>query len=167
MTASIPEETHFRLAELQEFTASVDPVWQWLVVMGAGAIPFVESYGAGPLGIVVGMFPILAVIAAIVGNIVSMTVVVLATGGARDRLAKRDTEQSPRRQRFLRAFDKWGVAGVSLLGQTILPSQITSAMMVGIGADKKRVIIWQIISIILWGIAFGVLAWLAVSALRG
>ena len=154
------------LAELQEFTASVDPVWQWLVVMGAGAIPFVESYGAGPLGIVVGVIPVVAIIAAIVGNIVSMTVIVLATGGARDRLTKQQ-EPSPRRQRFLRAFDKWGVAGVSLLGQTILPSQITSAMMVGIGADKKRVIVWQVISIILWGIAFGVLAWLAVSALRG
>ena len=153
------------LADLQEFTASVDPVWQWLVVMGAGAIPFVESYGAGPLGIVVGVIPVVAIIAAIVGNIASMTVIVLATGSARDRLTAQK-EASPRRQRFLRAFDKWGVAGVSLLGQTILPSQITSAMMVGIGADKKRVIFWQVISIILWGIAFGVLAWLAVSALR-
>lgn len=31
------------LADLQEFTATVDPVWQCLVVMGAGAIPFIES----------------------------------------------------------------------------------------------------------------------------
>lgn len=155
------------LADLQEFTASVDPVWQWLVVMGAGAIPFVESYGAGPIGIVVGVIPVVAVLAAIVGNIASMAVIVLATGGARDRLTKPDKEVSPRRQRFLRAFDKWGVAGVSLLGQTILPSQITSAMMVGIGASKQRVIFWQIISIILWGVGFGILAWLAVSALQG
>lgn len=153
------------LADLQEFTASVDPVWQWLVVMGAGAIPFVESYGAGPLGIVAGVLPLVAILAAIVGNIVSMTVIVLATGGARDRLRKADAEVSPRKQRFLRAFDKWGVAGVSLLGQTILPSQITSAMMVGIGASRQRVIVWQVVSIIVWGVAFGVLAWLAVSAL--
>ena len=74
---------------------------------------------------------------------------------------------SPRswRVKLRRAFDRYGVAGVSLLGQTILPSQITSAMMVGIGASRQRVIVWQVVSIILWGVAFGVLAWLAVSAL--
>lgn len=152
---------------IQEFTATVDPVWQWLAVMGAGAIPFVESYGAGPIGIVVGVTPIVAILAAIVGNIVSMAVVVLATSGARDKLTNADTPQSPRRQRFTRTFDKWGVPGVSLLGQWILPSQFTSSIMVGIGASKQKVIVWQIVSIILWGVAFGALAWAAVAALRG
>jgi hypothetical protein len=155
------------IADIQEFTASVDPVWQWMAVMAAGAIPFVESYGAGPIGIVVGVVPILAILAAIVGNIVSMAIVVVATSGARDKLTNADKPQSPRRQRFVRAFDKWGVPGVSLLGQWILPSQITSSIMVGVGASKQNVIVWQIISIIVWGVAFGALAWVAVAALRG
>lgn len=103
------------IADIQEFTASVDPLWQWLAVMGAGAIPFVESYGAGPIGIVVGVTPIVAILAAIVGNIASMTIVVLATSGARDKLTNAEKPLSPRRQRFTRAFDKWGVPGVSLL----------------------------------------------------
>lgn len=155
------------IADIQEFTASVDPLWQWLAVMGAGAIPFVESYGAGPIGIVVGVAPIVAILAAIVGNIASMTIVVLATSGARDKLTNAEKPLSPRRQRFTRAFDKWGVPGVSLLGQWILPSQITSSIMVGIGASKQKVIVWQVISIILWGVAFGALAWAAVAAIRG
>lgn len=66
-----------------------------------------------------------------------------------------------------RAFDKYGVAGVSLLGQTILPSQVTSAALVSFGAPRNTVISWQIISIILWGVAFGVLATLGVDLLGG
>ena len=58
----------------------------------------------------------------------------------------------------MRRVDQYGVAGVSLLGQAILPSQITSMLMVTAGASKQKVILWQSISIVLWGIAFGALA---------
>ena len=47
----------------------------------------------------------------------------------------------------------------------MLPSQITSAAMVGFGAAKNAVIGWQIVSIILWGALFGTLAHLGLSAL--
>ncbi len=64
-------------------------------------------------------------------------------------------------------FDRFGVPGVSLLGQTVLPSQITSMAMVSFGANRNTVAVWQIISIILWGVLFGVLATLGVNvALR-
>lgn len=43
------------------------------------------------------------------------------------------------------------MAGVSLLGQTILPSQITATAMVSFGADRNAVILWQTLSILLWG----------------
>ena len=49
------------------------------------------------------------------------------------------------------------------MGQTILPSQITSAAMVSFGAQKNAVILWQVISIIIWGTVFGVLASVGVS----
>jgi hypothetical protein len=77
-----------------------------------------------------------------------------------------DPEESPRREKLRRAFDKYGVAGVSIIGQTMLPSQITSAAMVSFGANRNVVIFWQIISIILWGTVFGVLASLGVSLAR-
>ena len=76
-----------------------------------------------------------------------------------------EPEESGRRQKLRRAFDRYGVAGVSLLGQTILPSQITSAAMVSFGANRNAVILWQTISIILWGTAFGILAAVGVSFL--
>lgn len=77
-----------------------------------------------------------------------------------------ETAESPRREKLRRMFDKYGVAGVSLIGQTFLPSQITSAAMVSFGANRNTVIFWQIISIVLWGTVFGVLATLGVSLSR-
>lgn len=150
---------------LQEFTATLPPLLQWVGVMIAAAIPFVESYFGSVLGILAGINPVVAIIAAIAGNVISMLIFVLSAHGVRAKVVggKKPKEASPRRERLRKSFDKYGVAGVSLLGQTILPSQITSAAMVSFGASKNAVILWQVISIILWGTAFGVFATLGVS----
>jgi hypothetical protein len=153
---------------LQEFTANFPPVLQWLGVMIASAIPFVESYFGAVIGVLAGVNPVVAIIAAIIGNVVSMVIFVLSAHGVRSKVVagKQPKEETPRRLRLRKSFDKYGVAGVSLLGQTILPSQITSAAMVSFGASKNLVILWQVISIILWGVAFGVFATLGVSLIR-
>ncbi|GAB4083548.1 hypothetical protein GCM10028784_01780 [Myceligenerans cantabricum] len=145
------------------------PVWaQWLGVTAVSAIPFVESYGGSVIGVLVGVPPAAAIVAAVVGNVISMVLVVLLGHAARDRvLQNRDEpEVSPRRQKLRRAFDRFGVPGVSLLGQTILPSQITSGAMVSFGASRNAVIAWQCLSIVLWGVAFGLLAQGGVTLLR-
>lgn len=150
---------------LQDFTTSLPPLLQWLGVMIAGAIPFVESYFGSVIGVIAGITPPVAILAAILGNIASMLALVLGADAIRNKVARSKGEPSPRRRKLRRAFDKYGVAGVSLLGQTILPSQITSMAMVSFGAPKNAVILWQTISIILWGTAFGVLATLGINFL--
>lgn len=162
---------------LQDFTTSLPPFLQWFGVMLVSAIPFVESYFGSVVGVLAGLDPVVAIVAAIVGNVVSMVVVVLGAHGVRSRVgaaraarasAGSDAdaaEESPRRRRLRTQFDRYGVPGVSLLGQTILPSQITSAAMVGFGASRNAVILWQVVSIVLWGVAFGVLATVGVRFL--
>lgn len=141
---------------LRSFTESLPAVLQWLGIVAAGAIPFVESYLGAALGVLAGLNPVVAIVAAVVGNVASMLALVLGAGGIRRRVVGQ-REDSPRRARLRRAFDRYGVAGVSLLGQSILPSQVTATAMVSFGASRSAVIRWQIISIILWGTAFGVL----------
>ncbi|MFP7761205.1 hypothetical protein [Marisediminicola sp. LYQ134] len=150
---------------LQDFTASLPPVLQWLGVMLASAIPFIESYGGAVIGVLAGINPVVAIVAAVVGNVISMVVFVLSAHGVRSKVTQ-PKELSPRREKLRQRFDRFGVPGVSLLGQTILPSQITSAAMVSFGASKNAVILWQTISIIIWGVAFGVLAALGTTLLR-
>lgn len=153
------------LESLATFVQELDSLWQWLGVMLVSGIPFVESYFGSVLGVLVGVPVVLAIAAAITGNIISMLAFVISTGKVRDAATKKkkDKPESSRKQKLRKAFDKYGVPGVSLLGQTILPSQITSAAMVGFGASRNRVIFWQIVSIILWGTAFGLLAYYGIS----
>lgn len=157
---------------LTEFTQSL-PIWlQWAGVMLASAIPFIESYFGSLIGIVAGVPPVITVLAAVVGNAASMLAFVFAASAARAKvLARRangqDAEEpSARRVKVKRMFDRFGVPGVSLLGQTVLPSQITSGMMVSFGADRRTVIIWQVISIIVWALIFTALALGGLALLR-
>lgn len=148
------------IESLQSFTESLPAAIQWLGLILLGAIPFIESYFGAVIGVLAGVHPVIAIAAAVVGNIISMAIFVLSAHGVRVAATRngQPKELSPRRQKLKARFDKYGVIGVSLLGQAVLPSQITSAIIVGFGAPKNRVIFWQIISIILWGTAFGLLA---------
>ncbi|WP_404286545.1 hypothetical protein [Glutamicibacter arilaitensis] len=145
---------------LQNFAASFPEPLQWLAVAVVASIPFVESYFGSVIGVLLGIPVILAVISAVIGNAISMLLFVNSAHAVRTKVRKGvESENKARKyEKLHRAFDKYGIAGVSLLGQTILPSQITSAALVSFGANKQKVIFWQLISIVLWGTVFGVLA---------
>lgn len=159
------------IEQLQEFAAGF-PEWaSWIAVLLVSAIPFVESYFGSVIGVAIGLPPVVAVLVAVIGNVISMLAFVLVTDATRSKVReKRGSDEeppTPRRARLKRIFDRFGVPGVSLLGQTLLPSQITSAAMVGFGASRSAVIVWQIISIVLWGTVFGWLAYLGIGAIVG
>ncbi|MFV0450657.1 MAG: hypothetical protein ACK5LS_00190 [Propioniciclava sp.] len=156
------------ITTFQDFAASFPSYAQWLGVMLIAAIPFVESYAGSLIGVVIGLPAAVAIPAAVVGNIGSMLVFVLSAHRVRGSIIARKGgpgAESAKRKRLRATFDRYGVPGVSLLGQTMLPSQITSAALVSFGANRNAVIIWQIISITLWGIVIGGLTALGVSAL--
>lgn len=157
------------IEQLQGFAAGF-PEWaQWIAIMLVSAIPFIESYFGSAIGVAIGLHPVVAIGAAVLGNAISMLAFVLSAHATRNKVREvrgmGEIEETPRRQKLRNAFDRFGVPGVSLLGQTLLPSQITSAAMVGFGASKNAVIFWQVISIILWGALFGTLANLGLTAL--
>ncbi len=155
------------IESLQQFTAEFPPALQWLAVMLAAAVPFIESYFGAALGVVIGVNPVVAVAAAVVGNVASVLLLVNGAHLVRRKVAKENAAPSVKYAKLRSAFEKYGIAGVSLLGQAILPSQITSAALVSFGAAKEKVIFWQVISIILWGTAFGLLAYLGVDLVLG
>jgi hypothetical protein len=154
------------LDALQRFIESLPLLVQWIGVMLVGAIPFVESELASVVGIVAGVAPPVAIAAAIIGNIIAVWVLVSLTHAVRGKAVRSPKAPvSHRRQRVRRAFDKYGVAGVSLLGPFIVPSQITSVTMVSFGAMKRSVLFWQSVAITIWGVVFGVLALVGVELL--
>jgi hypothetical protein len=138
----------------QGLVADMPEFLQPLIVALAGAVPFIEGEGAAAIGIVGGIHPVVAAIAGAAGNFLCVLVIVLV--GARVRTAvtsrgRSDVEAiSPRRQKVLKAYHRYGTPGVSLLGPLIVPTQITSAALVATGVPAGKVLFWQGVAIVLW-----------------
>ncbi len=174
----------------QDLMGQVPELVQPLVVALAGAVPFIEGEGGATIGILGGINPVVAGIAAAVGNFLAVAVIVLLTSGARQAVVTRtraratatvgggsgaSLNESPvasgtavsandgsakakRRAKFERAFERYGVPGVSLLGPLLLPTHFTASLLTASGVRKSLVLVWQAAAIILWTTLFTVIS---------
>ena len=131
----------------------------------AGAIPWFEAIAVVPAGIVVGLDPVLTVIAAAVGNAITIFLFAYAGSGIRTwiikrREAKGKTGDSPRYQKALAAFDKYGMWGMAALGPVLIGTQFAAAASVAAGVKPLKASLLITISMVLWaaGIAWGMTA---------
>ena len=138
----------------QDLVAGVPDLMQPLIVALAGAVPFIEGEGAATIGILGGINPVIAAIAGAVGNLICVAVVVLLSSRVRTAVTTRrggtPEPVSARRQKFERAYHRYGTPGVSLLGPLLLPTQFTAAALTSTGVPPLRVIAWQAAAIVLW-----------------
>jgi hypothetical protein len=172
----------------QELVAQVPEILQPFIVMIAAAIPFVEGEGGAVVGVVGGLHPVVAAVAAAVGNFLCVLLVVAVTargrtavvdrrrmvtvggGGARPGVdaeaPHRTTATKPEskgRQRFNRWLVRFGVPGASLLGPLAIPTQVTAALLVGGGIPRRWVLLWQAVAIAVWTTLATVSAWAALT----
>lgn len=145
------------VTRFQDLVATVPEVVQPLVVAAAGAVPFIEGEGAAAIGVIGGIHPVAAALAAAAGNFVCVVLVVVLGHRVRravvDRRNPDGTAPEPRSKgqaKFRRMLSRFGVPGASLLGPLALPTQFTSATLVATGVSKRRVIGWQAVAIALW-----------------
>lgn len=182
------------IENFQNLVAQVPEIVQPLIVALAGAVPFIEGEGAATIGIIGGIHPVIAVIAAVVGNFACVAVLVLLSSGARSAVVSRRRArrvsapaavgadpaayaggedasvpvgtESKRHEKFQRAFERYGVPGVSLLGPLLLPTQFTATMLAASGVGKARVLLWQAVAIIGWTSVVAAIVTGAIYAVR-
>ena len=130
-----------------------------------GAIPWFEAIGVVPVGIIFGFDPVLTVIAASVGNII--TIALFAYAGDRirnwviDRRRKKGIEpKAGRYEKAQNAFDKYGIFGMAALGPILIGTQFAAAASVAAGVKPFKVTLLISIAMVLWaiGIAWGMTA---------
>lgn len=147
------------IESFQDLVARVPELVQPLIVALAGAVPFIEGEGAAAIGIIGGIHPVVAIIAAIIGNFLCVAILVFISSGARNAVVNRvranrgDSDEaapSARRQKFTNALNRYGVPGVSLLGPLLLPTQFTATMLAASGVARGRILFWQGIAIVGW-----------------
>lgn len=182
------------ISNFQELAAQVPEIVQPLIVMLAAAIPFVEGEGASLVGVLAGLHPVVAGVAAAAGNFLSVLVVVAVTSRARTAVVDRRSTpaavgaapgarrsglleaphqttavrtESKGRQRFNRWLVRFGVPGASILAPLAIPTQITSAILVGGGTPRRWVLLWQAVAIVIWTTIATVSLWAALTYVAG
>ena len=179
------------VSSFQEFVAQVPEMLRPFIIMLAGAIPFVEGEGASIIGILGGVHPIVAGVAAAIGNFLSVLLVVAVASRARTAVVDRRRSpvrvgaarpsvdgaavhepavtkpESKRRQRFNRWLVRFGVPGASILGPLAIPTQITAAILVGGGTPRRWVLLWQAIAIVIWTTVATASMWAALTFVVG
>ena len=124
----------------------------------AGAIPWMEAIAVVPSGIILGFDPIATVIAATVGN--ALTIFLFAYLGStirtwvmRRRVAKGKSAESPKYEKALKAFDKYGIYGLAFLGPVIIGTQFAAAATVAAGVKPLRTSIIISAAMVIWAVA--------------
>lgn len=157
---------------LQDLAARVPDLVQPLIVALAAMIPFVEGELAVFIGVVAGIPPVVATIAAIAGNFLIVALVFLVSERARTAVTSRrrkgqggDTlvdegsaRSTQRRERFERVYHRFGVPGVALLGPLLLPTHFSAAALAATGAPRVRSLVWLGVSIVVRTVLFGLIA---------
>lgn len=155
----------------QDLVDKVPELVQPIIVALAGAVPFIEGEGAVTIGIMGGVHPLVAALAATLGSFICVFIIVQLSAGARQAILTRrgrsglavaegsasvadpapeSARKAARRAKFQRSFDRYGVPGVSLLGPLLLPPMFTAPMLIAVGVEKSRVLLWQAMGIMLW-----------------
>lgn len=131
----------------------------------AGAIPWFEAIGVVPAGILLGLDPVLTVIAAAFGNVLTIALFAFAGDRIRNwvierRRAKGKFPKSDRFEKARRAFDKYGIYGMAVLGPVLIGTQFAAAASVAAGAKPIRVSILISLGMLMWAIG---IAWVLVA----
>jgi hypothetical protein len=136
--------------------------WGLFGIFLAGAIPWMEAIAVVPSGIVLGLNPYATVIAAVVGN--AITIFLFAYAGSsirakisRRRIAKGKSSESPKFEKAVKAFDRYGIYGMAALGPVIIGTQFAAAASVAAGVKPLRVSLLVTTSMILWSIAIAII----------
>ena len=136
--------------------------WGLFGIFLAGAIPWMEAIAVVPSGIVLGLNPYATVIAAVVGN--AITIFLFAYAGSsirakisRRRIAKGKSSESPKFEKAVKAFDRYGIYGMAALGPVIIGTQFAAAASVAAGVKPLRVSLLVTASMIIWSIAIAVI----------
>ena len=135
--------------------------WGLIGIFIAGAIPWMEAIAVVPAGILVGLNPVATLVAAVVGNTITIVLFAYFASNIRERLIRRRIKQGksadlPKLEKALKAFDKYGVYGLAALGPILIGTQFAAAAAVTAGVKPLRASILITASLTIWAIAIAV-----------
>jgi hypothetical protein len=139
--------------------------WGLLGVFIAAVIPFVDVIAVVPFANAFGLNPLGTVIAAVLGDSVVIFVFAYLGADIRKRIIKRreakgKTGESPKFEKAVRMFDKYGIYGMAIAAPALIGTQIAAMASVAAGVKPLRASTLIIASTLIWsaGIAIAMVA---------
>ena len=129
--------------------------WGLLGVFIAGAIPWLEAIAVVPVGIFLGLNPFATVVVAVTGNAITLAHFAYSASNIRERIiarrvSKGKSADSPKLEKALKAFDKYGIYGLAALGPILLGTQFAAVAAVVAGIKPARASTLIIASTLVW-----------------
>lgn len=129
--------------------------WGLLGVFIAGAIPWLEAIAVVPVGIFLGLNPFATVVVAVTGNAITIALFAYSASNIRERIiarrvSKGKSADSPKLEKALKAFDKYGIYGLAALGPILLGTQFAAVAAVVAGIKPARASTLIIASTLVW-----------------
>ncbi|MBU3692805.1 MAG: hypothetical protein FGM47_04720 [Candidatus Nanopelagicaceae bacterium] len=129
--------------------------WGLVGVFIAGAIPWMEAIAVIPAGIIIGLNPVATLVAAVVGNLITIVLFAYFGSAIRERFIKRRVKRGksaniPKLEKALKAFDNYGVYGLAALGPILIGTQFAAAASVAAGVKPLKASILVSASMVIW-----------------
>ncbi|GAA3722106.1 small multi-drug export protein [Salinicoccus jeotgali] len=142
----------------------------YFFVFVLSAVPLFESFVIVPLGILSGMnFPMTLLIG-IIGNLVTLLLLVVVIDRVKNWYLRRREAKgkngSGKSQRAEKIWHKYGLPGLAFIGPFFVGSHFTALMAVILGGSRKATFWWVTASVILWTAGISILVLFGVDFLE-
>ncbi|MCC7550963.1 MAG: small multi-drug export protein [Methanobacterium sp.] len=132
------------------------------------AVSFIELWLAIPLGLAMGVNPVIVIIAAASGDILAVICVAFLGENLRSRFLrwKYQDENALKKSRLYEIWNKYGVIGLGLSSPLLFGGPLGAAVGIAMGARKNHLILWMSVGIILWSIGLTLAGLMGLLALE-
>ena len=147
--------------------AASGPV-QYLLVFVLAAVPWLEVLVVVPIGVALGLDPVIVAAVAFAGNVLPIYGIVLAHRRVAAWLARRRGGEEPSRYtRARRIWNAYGLPGLALLAPIVTGVHLAAILALGLGARGRSTLAWMTVSIAAWTVVITVASVAGASVLDG
>ena len=121
-----------------------------LKLLSTAAFGALDLWAGIPVGLALGLPPVLSGIAATSGGLLGAMLVTVAGERLQRWLYSRGW-LSKRRKRIERMWERYGILGVAIQAPMLTGAPLGTLVALGLGAPAKRLLFWMSVSLVLWG----------------
>ncbi|UHA72235.1 small multi-drug export protein [Paenibacillus sp. 481] len=134
-----------------QYLNSIPEVWQYVALFILAALPWLEVIFVIPIGVVLGLSPLMVAIVGFLGNWITILLIGLLFHKFDQWREKRGKSKSTAKwTRARKIWDRYGVPGLALLGPLLIGTDIAAFIALALGSPRRWVMIWMTLSLVFW-----------------